>query len=160
MTKPDGLLHCSTGGYRTGVGLILKTDYLVEWKPHFMEQTTIFLKLRLPSELHNMHRQYWMQLVRAFWCWEKFNLYSHWPEEEAWGSIPRGDIAFSFPPHPVKFCYRTDTGVKQPYRETGHSTAPGKSTFFPLQAWAGRRESGRLGLRIFSTFGIMNVVRS
>jgi hypothetical protein len=35
-----------------------------------------------------------------------------------------------------------------------------KGKGFPLQAWAGPWESGRLRLRIFSTFGTMKVVRS
>jgi hypothetical protein len=36
----------------------------------------------------------------------------------------------------------------------------GKGKAFPLQAWAGPWGSGRLRLRIFSTFGTMKVVRS
>jgi hypothetical protein len=36
----------------------------------------------------------------------------------------------------------------------------GKGKVFPLQAWAGPWGSGRLRLRIFSTFGTMKVVRS
>jgi hypothetical protein len=36
----------------------------------------------------------------------------------------------------------------------------GKGKVFPLHAWAGPWGSGRLRLRIFSTFGTMKVVRS